>query len=242
MGARRDPGFRWGELLGLLLLGFALLLLWRIPGLGWLAYPFRLFGTFVHETSHGLAAFATGGSLDRFVVNSDLSGMAWSAGGVRWIVASAGYVGSAVFGALLVLLARALPARGLLLALGVVLGMLCAFYVRNAFGVLSGLGLAATLMIAGVYLRSHWAEGLVLVFALQTLLDGFGSLFDLFRLARDGQVHTDAHTLAHLSGLPAPFWAVFWALFSAAIAVLALRIAYRGPANAEDAGASGLRS
>ena len=223
----RSSDWRWGELLSLLLLGLGLLLLWRIPGLGWLAYPFRLFGTFVHELSHGLAAFATGGSLQRFVVNPDLSGMAWSAGGIRWIVASAGYVGSAVFGAVLVLLARLLPARILLLLLGSVLALVCALYVRNVFGALSGLGLAAALMIAGIYLKSHWGEGLLLVFALQTLLDGFSSLLDLVHLSRQSQVHTDAHTLAQLSGLPAPFWAVFWAIFSAAIALLVLRVAYR---------------
>ena len=220
-------GWRWRELLGLLALGLVLMLLWRIPGLGWVVYPFRLFGTFVHEISHGLAAFATGGSLDRFVVNPDLSGMAWSLGGVRWIVASAGYIGSAVFGALLVLLGRVVPARALLLVLGVLLALLCVFFVRNVFGAITGLGLAAALMLAAVYLRGIWSEGLLLVLALQALLDGFGSVIDLFWISTRGGVHTDAHTLAQLTGLPAPAWAVIWGLLSATLALIALRIAYR---------------
>lgn len=219
--------WRWRELLGLLALGLLLILLWRVPGLGWVVYPFRLFGTFVHELSHGLAALATGGAFDRFVVNSDLSGLAWSAGGTRWIVASAGYIGSAVFGALLLLLGRVLPARALLLLLGLGFALLCTFFVRNAFGAVTGLGLAATLLIAGVYLRGLWAELLLLVLALQLLLDGFASVFDLFWLSARGDVHTDANTLAALSGLPAPLWAVLWAAFSAAVALAALRLAYR---------------
>jgi hypothetical protein len=219
--------WRWRELLGLLALGLVLILLWRVPGLGWVVYPFRLFGTFVHELSHGLAALATGGAFDRFVVNSDLSGLAWSAGGTRWIVASAGYIGSAVFGALLLLLGRALPARALLLLLGLAFALLCTFFVRNAFGAVTGLGLAAALLIAGVYLRGIWAELLLLVLALQLLLDGFASVFDLFWLSARGDVHTDANTLAALSGLPAPLWAVLWASFSAAVALAALRLAYR---------------
>jgi hypothetical protein len=219
--------WHWRELLGLFALGIGLLLLWRVPGLGWLAYPFRLFGTFVHELGHGLAAIATGGEFHRFVVNPDLSGLAWSAGGTRWIVASAGYVGSAVFGALLLLLGRALPARSLLLVIGIGLALLCAFFVRNAFGAVTGLALAAALMLAAVYVRGLWSEGLLLVLALQLLLDGFSSMIDLFWLSTDGNVHTDAHTLAQLSGLPAPAWALIWGGLSAGVALAALRLAYR---------------
>ncbi len=219
---------QWREPLGLLLLGLVLVLLWRIPGVGWLAYPFRLFGTFAHELSHGLAAAATGGALQRIVVNPDLSGMAWSAGGIRWIVASAGYIGSATFGALLVLLARVVPARALLLTLGIGLVLVCALYVRNVFGAVTGTVLGGLLIVAGIYLREPWNAFLVLVLAVQSMLEGFGSLLDLFQLSRADTVHTDAHTLAQLSGLPAPLWAVFWGLFSGAIALAVLRVAYRG--------------
>ena len=224
-----EPNARWHAPLGLLLTGVALLLLWQVPWLGWIAWPFRLFGTFTHELSHGLAAAATGGELQRFVVNPDLSGMAWSSGGVRWIVASAGYVGSAVFGAMLVLAARALPARGVLVFLGVSLLLLCALYVRNAFGAASGLLLGAALVIAGVYLQRAWAEGLLLVFAVQSMLEGFGSLLDLFHLSRGAEFHTDAHTLAQLTGLPAPMWAVLWGAFAATVTLLVLRLAFRAP-------------
>lgn len=199
-----------------------------MPWLGWLAYPFRLFGTFTHELSHGLAAAATGGALHRFVVNPDLSGMAWSAGGIRWIVASSGYIGSTLFGAMLVLASRVLPARGVLVFLGVSLLLLCVLYVRNLFGIASGIALGAVLVAAGAYFRSVWAEALLLALAVQAMLEGFGSLLDLFHLSRRGDVHTDAHTLAQLSGLPAPVWAVFWGLACAAATVLVLRFAYRG--------------
>lgn len=224
-------GHPWRSALGLLLTGIALLLLWQVPWLGWIAWPFRLFGTFTHELSHGLAAAATGGELQRFVVNPDLSGMAWSAGGIRWIVASAGYIGSAVFGAMLVLASRVLPARGVLLFLGASLLLLCGLYVRNVFGAVSGLLLGATLVIAGMYLQRAWAEALLLVFAVQSMLEGFGSLIGLFHLSRGGEVHTDAHTLAQLSGLPAPVWAVLWAVASVAVCLAVLGMAFRRSAS-----------
>ena len=58
-----DRGWRrWFALAGLALL---LIGLWQVPWLGGAVYPFRVFGTFVHELSHGLAAIATGGDFVR---------------------------------------------------------------------------------------------------------------------------------------------------------------------------------
>lgn len=221
--------WRWSELLGLAAIALGLILLWRIPGIGWAAYPFRLFSTFVHELSHGLAALATGGSFHRFVVETDLSGVAWTSGGVRWLVASAGYVGSAVFGGvLMVLVGWGVGARLLLCALGIVFGALCLLFISNAFGMVAGVVLASGLLLAGVWLRSPWSDLLLIAFALQAVLDGFNSLLNVFALARGADVHTDAHTLAQLSGLPAPLWVAVWTAFSAAALLLALRMACRG--------------
>lgn len=225
-----EHGWRWGELAGMVVLGLLLLLLWQVPMLGWLVYPFRLFGTFVHELSHGLAALATGGQFVRFSVHTDLSGLAWSAGGIRWIVASAGYVGSAVFGGFLVLLAaRGTPARWILFGLGGLLCALCLLYVRNLFGILTGLSLGVLLIVAGLYLRGVLADVLVMVLALQALLDGFNSLFNVWRLSGASDVHTDAHTMAGLSGLPAGLWVALWMGFSLMVLAFVMRLAYRGP-------------
>ncbi len=217
-------GWRWGELLTTVALGAALLVAWRLPYADAVAYPFRLFATFVHELSHGLAAVATGGRFDRFLVHADLSGTAWSAGGIRWIVASAGYVGSALAGnVLIVLAARRVSSRGLLVAIGLALALACLFFVRNAFGLATGLALAVALVLAG------WRDVFLLVLAVQLVLDGFNSLLDLVVLSEDAGVHTDARTLAELSGLPAILWALLWSALSLAMLIASLRVAYRGP-------------
>jgi hypothetical protein len=215
----------WLELLGIAL---ALIVLWQVPWLGWLAYPFRLFGTFVHELSHGLAAIATGGHFQRFSVQPDLSGLAWSAGGIRVVVSSAGYIGSAIFGGVLIALhARALSARVLLLGMGMVFGVLCLLFVRNLFGVASALVLTAALLFAGLKFSAAWRDGLLKVLALQLILDGYNSLFTVLHLARAGDTQTDAHAMAQLTWLPASFWAVAWMLASTAILFGVLRFAMR---------------
>src|SRR5512145_1888707 len=122
--ARFLAGWRQREVFVILGLALAIMILWRVPALGLLFYPFHLFSTFIHELSHGLAAIATGGVFQHFEVNSDLGGVAWSSGGIAWIVTSAGYIGSAIFGGLLVLLSsRGVSSRSVLFFLGVALGV-----------------------------------------------------------------------------------------------------------------------
>lgn len=223
-----SDGWRWTELAGLAALGLVLLVLWQVPGVGFVVYPFRLFGTFVHEISHGLAALITGGDFHRFTVSPDLSGLAWSSGGWRWVISSAGYIGSAVFGGLLILLAaRGFSSRALLLALGVILAVLCLLFVRNLFGIATGLGLAGLLLLAGARLRPPWSDLTLLVLALQLVLDGFNSLFTLLRLSAASNVQTDAMSMAQATGVPALVWTIVWAGISAAMLVAALHAAYR---------------
>lgn len=223
-------GWRQREVLVVLGLALLLVVLWRVPLLGLVFYPFQLFGTFVHELSHGLVATLTGGSFQRFAVNPDLSGTAWSAGGARWLISSAGYVGSAVFGGLLVVLsARGAPARDVLRGLGLALGVLCLLFVRNLFGVVSGLGLAAALVFAAQRLPARWADGLLLLLAVQMMLGSLDSLFGLVQLSSSTAVRTDAQIMAATTGVPALVWAVLWTLVSVVILVASLRAAYRRP-------------
>ncbi|MEO8672987.1 MAG: M50 family metallopeptidase [Tahibacter sp.] len=224
-----SDGWRWRELVGLVALGALLLVLGRVPYASMAVYPFRLFGTFVHELSHGMAALATGGHFQRFTVSPDLSGLAWSAGGIRAIVSSAGYVGSAIFGGLLILLgSRGLSARVLLTALGLLLGALCLAFVRNPFGIVTGLMLASAVFLAGRKLREPWSDLLLLILALQLVFDGFNSMLTLFWLSGNSAVQTDALSMQQATGIPAIVWAIVWMLMSAGILVMTLMLAYRG--------------
>lgn len=232
-GSEARGGWRKRELLLALGLGLVTVLLWRVPGLGWIFYPFRLYNTYVHELSHGLTAIATGGAFRRFIVHPDLSGTAWSAGGIAWIVTSAGYVGSAVFGGLLAILsARSVPARGVLWALGLALGALCLLFVGNIFGVVAGLVLAAALCAAGRWLPRRFAAGLLLLLAVQMMLNALDSLQDLLQISATSEAVTDARTMAAATGIPAVFWAMLWTAVAFGALLVSLRVAYRAAPDA----------
>jgi hypothetical protein len=81
---------------------------------------------------------------------------------------------------------------------------------------------------AGLRLAEAWRDGLLKVLALQLILDGYNSLFTVFRLARTGDTASDAQTMAQLTWLPASLWAVLWMLVSTAVLFGVLRFAMRG--------------
>ncbi len=109
--------------------------LWQFRPFSPVTYPLRLFVTFIHELGHGTAALATGGEFRNFEVKSSGAGLAYSAGGIRPLVISAGYVGTAVFGATLLFAAnRYQQPRRLAILLGIIFILLTLGY--------SGLGLS----------------------------------------------------------------------------------------------------
>jgi hypothetical protein len=100
-----------------------------------LTYPFRLFVTYVHETGHALANILTLGHVTGMVVNPDGSGTTYSVGGIRIITSSAGYLGSTLFGALLLLLCRQVNNAPKILT-GLALGVLSVTLIFIGFGYL----------------------------------------------------------------------------------------------------------
>lgn len=64
-------------------------------------YIFTLFVTFLHELGHVMAAIVTGGSAHALQINPDGSGVATTSGGIRGVIEAGGYIGSIIFGNLI---------------------------------------------------------------------------------------------------------------------------------------------
>ncbi|RME89102.1 MAG: M50 family peptidase [Candidatus Hydrogenedentota bacterium] len=87
------------KLFALFALALALILLWDNP----LMSPFRIFVVYLHEISHALGAIVTGGAVKKLVVNLNESGYTTTVGGSFFITAISGYIGSIVFGGMMLL-------------------------------------------------------------------------------------------------------------------------------------------
>ncbi len=131
------------------------LVLWQIQELYLLMVPFRLFVTMIHELAHGLAAELTGGDFLRFEVTSRGAGLAYTRGGSPFVIIQAGYLGTALFGAGLLLLTYRTPRPGrVAVGVGVFLAILTLAYAGLRPAQLSPLeiGLLAIVLVAAATL------------------------------------------------------------------------------------------
>ena len=220
--------------------------LWFIPYVEFLTYPFQIFVTFIHEGGHALAALLTGNSVANLSVASDTSGVTnTTQGGLfsQVFINSAGYLGSMAFGALLlVLIRRAVAARIVLLGCGLFIFALTMIYglFKPILWMTGWSGIpftlfAGTFISVGLILIAKFASARVATFfvsflAVQCVLNALFDLKTVFFLASPfaPTVPNDAMNMYHATGIPAIFWTVIWIAFALGILWLAMRLYVAG--------------
>ncbi len=131
-----------------LLLAVVALALWDTPAVK----PFRVFVVWIHEMGHASMAIATGGEVAELRVRWNESGHVISRGGIFPLISSAGYVGSAVLGALLIYAGRWLSAQRILLGLigAVQIGIAVLYTPYGALDFYFGVGCGLVLIVVTV--------------------------------------------------------------------------------------------
>jgi hypothetical protein len=211
-------------------------------------YPFTLLATWVHETGHGLAALATGGSFDRLGIFWDASGIAYTRATPGWPVALTclgGLLAPPLVGAALLALARGpRRARVALAGLALALVLTLALWVRSTAG------LVVMPLCAGLAGLAAWGWSgprrlLLAQFVAVTLaLDTVGRLFG-YAFATSAQVggverRSDVAQLADAVGGPPVVWGVAVVAIATALLAAGVWLAWR-PAAAAAAPASRAR-
>ncbi len=194
----------------------AVFVLWNVPQLDAVLYPFRLFVTYVHEAGHGLAALLTGGRFLGFEVFHNGAGLARTAGGSPLFILPAGYLGAALFGAVLFFLVnRYHRARIIAMSLGV---LLILFTLLFGLGSLTALvvGLAFGALLIGLGWKAN-EDITAFVLSLLAILTGLNAVFDIWYLVGNsgaglGDIRNDAAAFsATVFPLPGAVWALIWA-------------------------------
>ena len=151
------------------------------PWAPFLLYPFKLFTTWVHESSHALVAVLVGGRVTSIAIQPDTSGVTQSlvpTGRIaRGLVASAGYLGAAVVGCLLIASLRVEKwAQVILLSLGALMLLTLVLWMRNLFG-------AAIVLAWGVALitlaRKGVANALRFLLSLLAIQVALNAVYDI---------------------------------------------------------------
>jgi hypothetical protein len=217
-----------------------------IPYAEFLTYPFRIFVTFIHEGGHALAALVTGNSVASLSVATNASGETYTTqGGLisQVFIASAGYVGSMAFGALLLILIRkAVAARFVLLGCGIfvfaltmIYGLFKPIFSMSAwsgipFTLVAGLAISAGLVLIARFASARVATFFVSFLAVQSVLNALFDLKTVLFLSAPfaPSVQTDAVNMAHATGIPAIFWTVVWIALALGILWFAMRLYVAG--------------
>lgn len=79
-----------------------IIILWNVPILKLLIYPFKLLTVAFHEFSHAFAGLLTCAKVESIVLEPDEGGATRMRGGIPFITLPAGYLGSSLIGAALI--------------------------------------------------------------------------------------------------------------------------------------------
>ncbi|MGH2542067.1 MAG: M50 family metallopeptidase [Ardenticatenaceae bacterium] len=206
------------------------LLFWNSP----LLLPVKLFVVLLHEISHGMAALLTGGRVEQLVLLQDEGGLAFTRAGNRFLILSAGYLGSALWGILFMRLAWAAPAtRRLAVRLvGLALLLVTLLYVRSLFTLIYVAGVTLLLIALG------WRGSAAVQRAALWLFGSFSCLYAVIDIGTDILLRgplagvpflggttgfsNDAELLASITLIPSFVWGLLWSVLALALYVSAV--------------------
>ncbi len=189
-------------------------------------FPIKIFVVLLHEISHGLAAIASGGNILEIQINYNLGGVCKIKGGNSLLIASAGYIGSLLWGGLLFLSARKQNFSTYVctfISIGLII--ITALFIKHVFGIFFTLGFAIFLFISPRYLPDLFHQlsikTLGIISCLYTIFDIKSDLITL------NYRSTDAQVIANITNVPALFWGILMLTVSLLIFYLLIRANFK---------------
>ncbi len=201
-------------------------MLWNTP----VVLPFKILVVFMHELSHGLAAILTGGSIAEISLSPQQGGQAMLQGGNRFLTLSAGYLGSLLLGAMLLLIAlRTHADRAVMAGCGLVTLLIAGFYIRDFFPLVFCTLTGTAMLATARYLNRNISDLILRVIGLCSLIY---VPYDIFSdtIARSNE-RSDAYMLAEEFGGPTLFWGGLWLILSVIVIAFCMRYIFGQSSN-----------
>lgn len=217
------------------------LVCWQMPYANIFLYPFKLFVTTIHEACHALMARFTGGNVQMISIAPDESGLTLTAGGIRPLISMAGYLGTSVFGGLLIWWGkRPSDARFILQSIGTVILALTVFYGGGGiFSFVSMLIIGAAILWVARKASDAACHMFLLMLAVQTTLNSVLDIQTLFVASVMGAQHSDARNMESMTGVPALIWSMLWGAIALVVLTFSLWASYRPQAKNAKAAPAG---
>ncbi len=198
------------------------ILLWKSI----IIYPIKIFVVLLHEISHGIAAIMSGGNIIKIIITPELGGETVTTGGVKFLIASSGYLGSLFFGAMLFYSAYNKKfSMWFNTIVAVIILLITVNYLEGSFTIIFSLTFALFLFLSPRMLNdlvhSYSMKILGLISSLYILIDIKEDLITL-RI-----VPSDAQMLADITGIPAFVWGLLWLSVAVVIIYYMYRFSYK---------------
>ena len=210
-GGREQGEINWKLFLALVGLMIVIGLLWNT----FLVQPLRILVVFFHELSHGVAALLTGGKIIQIRIIEGEGGLCLTMGGSRFLILSAGYLGSLLWGGGLLLIAtRTRWDRQACMVLGILMALVTLLWVRPviSFGFMFTALVSAGLIFAAVKLHEDICDFILKLIGLVSILYVPQDIFS--DVLSRSYLPSDARMLYELTGLHTVFWGTIWVLIS----------------------------
>ncbi len=194
------------QLLLLLALVFGL---WQTPAI----IPLKILIVFLHEFAHAAMTVLTGGEVISLSVSANQGGEVWSRGGNRFLILTAGYLGSLLFGMALLLAAlRTHADRTVMAAFGALMILVALLYVRSGFAFAFCVGTGASMLAIARFLPRDVNDLILRVIGLTSIIY---VPYDIFSdtIARSS-LQSDARMLAEEFGGATIMWGGLWLIIS----------------------------
>jgi Peptidase M50B-like len=190
-------------------------------------YPLKIFVVFLHELSHGIAAVLTGGRIVKIELSSLQGGVCYTSGGARLLIVPAGYLGSMLFGALILLLASKTNFDKVIsFIIGIAVFLITILFIRPLFGFGFIFSLVFGCVIIFISFLPAKINDIVLKFiGLTSMLYAILDIKDdlITRTVHD----SDASAMSQMIPLPPVVWGIIWILIAIAISIFFLKIALK---------------
>lgn len=207
------------QLTYLLALVTPIVLGWQHPVLD----PLKLLVVFFHESSHALATLLTGGSVVELVIVPEQGGHVLSQGGNRFVILSAGYLGSLLWGVAIYLASvKSRYDQVIMIVLGIAVMTVTAVFGRGGFSWLFGLGAGLSMVLVGSRFPRAINDFALRLIGLTNML--YVPLDIYSDTLERSHLRSDAYLLAQETFGTTIMWGSLWLLITLGIIAICLRV------------------
>lgn len=192
--------------------------LWTTPALS----PLKILIVFLHEFSHAGMTVLTGGDVISLSISPNQGGMVVSRGGSRFLILTAGYLGSLLMG--LALLFGALQThadRAIMATFGALMLAVTLLYIREPFAIAFCIGTGLAMLLTARFLPHDVNDLILRVIGLTSMIY---VPYDIFSdTIQRSELRSDARMLAEEFGGATVLWGGIWLVISVAVILISLR-------------------